>query len=187
MRRNDSHSHTAQHLILGALAGTIVGAVAAAILSSEQCKGLICDAYHQAEQKVSETVHNLGETSHDLAGRFFPQKRSTQSLNLTIGAIAGGILGIATVALLTGYSTKDIRKQVVHTFKSLSNKAHHLEGQASDAVENIEEKISSWIHLAKKLLHNVQDNYSTKNNSHAIDKILDLASVATHFLQNLRK
>jgi gas vesicle protein len=184
MGKNHHNSNTAQNLLLGALAGTILGAAAAAILSSDKCKGLICDAYHQAEESIYDKVNQLSEKSQELTERFLPSKRKPQTLNLTIGAIAGGILGIAAIALLSGSSAKDLQEQVFHSFKCLSNKAHNLEDQACDAAENLQDKISSWVHTAEKFLNTVQGK---KNHQHPIDKILDFATIAAQFIQSIRK
>lgn len=182
MGRNHE-SHTTQNLLLGALAGTILGAAAAAILSSDKCKGLLCDAYHKAEETLYDKVNQLSEKSQELTEKFLPQKRESQTLNLTIGAIAGGILGIAAIALLSGHSPKDIQEHVAHSFKCLSNKARDLECQACHAAENIEDKISSWVNTAQSLLHTVQG----KKSQRPIDKILDFATIASQFIQSIRK
>jgi len=184
MGKNHHDSHIAQNLLLGALAGTIIGAAAAAIFSSEKCKGLIYDAYHQAEETICDRVNQLSEKSQELTERFLPRKRQPQTLNLTIGAIAGGILGIAAIALLSGHSAKEFQEQVCHSFKCLSNKAKDLEEQACDVAENLEDKISTWVHTAQKFLNTIQGK---KSHQHPIDKVLDLAAVATQFIQSIRK
>lgn len=198
MTKNNYHStNTGQNILLGVLAGTVVGAIAAALIGSKKGKEIrdsLYDACQNASKKVSCVAESLGDKSHEISDTFLNRNHHpSDPLNLTIGAIAVGILGISAVAFLASDSAKGIREQAIHSFESLSHKAHDFQDMAHSAAENVENSLSSWVKKINNLINNFSEkefNYSKKNgasNSQTIDKILDLAVVAAQVFQTLKK
>lgn len=196
-RNHQSTSHANQNILLGVLAGTIVGAIAAAVISSPKGKEIredLFDAYQDASKKVSSAAQNLSEKSHEFSDRFLHRNhRPSENLNLTIGAIAGGVLGISAIVFLTSDSAKGIREQVVHSFECLSDKAHDFEDMAHSAAESFEGNVASWVKKVDKLINafNEKDFSHSKRNGTSghqpLDKILDWAVVAAQLFQSLKK
>lgn len=198
-KNNQSTSSANQNILLGILAGTIVGAIAAAVVNSSKGKEIredLFDAYNDASKKVSSAAQHISEKSHELSDRFLHRNHNMpeKNLNLTIGAIAGGILGISAIVFLSSDSAKGLREQVVHSFECLSDKAHELEDRAHSTAESLENNISSWVKKVDKLINTFQEknfNYSKKSASHSdnqpLDKILDWAVAAAQLFQSLKK
>lgn len=196
-RNHESHSDETRNILLAVLAGSVVGALTAAVIGSakgEALKEELHDVYNLASRKVSNAAQMMGEKTHDITDRFLgrPQKH-TDHLNLVIGAIAGGILGVSTIVFLSGKSAKGIRKQAFHSFECLSDKAHCLEDKLHTTAGKLEENISYWVNKAGKVINafNEDPGYQSKKNGlrneGPLDKILDWALVAAQVVQSFKK
>jgi gas vesicle protein len=193
MARNHHESNN-KHLLFGILAGTVVGAVAAAVVNSQRGRAFredLYDAYHNASQRVNDAAHSLSEKTYDLSNRFTHKKHQpADHTNLTIGAIAGGILGISAILFLSSESSKGIRERLAETIETLSDKAHTFEDMAHDAAENFEDRISPWVHRVESFVNSFNGNEckSKKNGINPqFDKILDWAVTAAQVYQSLKK
>lgn len=193
MARNH-REYTNNHLLFGILAGTVVGAFAAAVVNSKRGREFredLYDAYHNASQRVSDAAHSLSEKTHDFSTRFTHKKHEpADRTNLTIGAIAGGILGISAILFLSSESSKGIRDRIADTIETLSDKAHSFEDMAHDAAESFEDRISPWVHKVETFINSFNGNgYRSRKNgiNQQFDKILDWAVTAAQVYQSLKK
>lgn len=183
-------------LLLGILAGTVVGAIAAAVTCTKKGREFredLSDAYHNAGKRISNAANTFSERTHDLSDRYLTRNhRAPNHTNLAIGAIAGGILGISTIVFLTSDSAKGIRKQMAHTFETMTNKRHTFEDMAHSAVDRFGENISPWVHKIETVI-NTLNEIGKPSKKHAesshepLDKILDWASVAAQLYHSLKK
>lgn len=198
MTKNNHHHSSGhnQNVLLGVLAGTVIGAITAAVISTKgkEIRNHLHDAYDYASEKYADAADSINESAHGISDRFFHKnKRSANHSNMAIGAIAGGILGISAILYLTtGNSSKSLRDRVAHSFESLTDRAHAYQDMAHDAVDSVGENISPWLDKIEKLVCAFTDkkiNQTRKNlsNNHTIDNILDWALTAAHVFQSLKK
>jgi gas vesicle protein len=194
MAKNQGSSNN--HIMLGILAGTVVGAIAAAVVGTKKGRGFredLTDAYHNAGKKISNAANTFSERTHDLSDRYLSRNhRSPNRTNLAIGAIAGGILGISTIVFLTSDSARGIRKQMVHSFETMTNKRQSFEDMAHSAVESFGENISPWMHKIETVINTLNEigkpsKRHAESSSQPLDKILDWASVAAQLFHSLKK
>lgn len=193
MARHNHESNRNQNILLGIAAGTIVGALTAALVSSkgkEIREGLL-DAYHHAGHSVQDAVHNFADTSQSFSDRFLQRQRKPSNLNLTAGAVAGGLLGITAIILLSSKSAKGIRSQFLQSCERLSEKAHDWEDMAQHAAENLEGYVSPWIKKAQTILTALQEKddsyFHNGKRQKPLDKILDFASAAAQLVQSFKR
>jgi gas vesicle protein len=195
MARHQQESLNGQNILLGIAAGTVVGALAAFAFSTKgkDIREGIRDAYHHAGDAVNQAINNFSESSQSLSDRFLSRQRKPQHLDLTVGAIAGGILGISAILFLNSESAKGIRSHICESCEQLSDKAQDWQEFAQDAVENLEDKISPWIQKAQAVLNAIHDadSFHHSNNGTGkhkpIDKILDFVSTAAQLVQSFKK
>lgn len=194
----NQQSMTSSNVLLGILAGTVVGAIAAAVASSSRAKGLkddLCDAYNDASKKIGKNARHFSDKTHSFTDRFLNPHHSEKNLTVTIGAIAGGIIGLSALAFLaTSDSAKGVREQVVNSFETMTDKAHCLEDIACNAANSIEENVTPWIHKVTCFLDTLNEAASSHrskkssfNGHEPIDKILDWAVVAAQLFQSFKK
>lgn len=187
--QNNSNSN----ILLGVLAGTIVGALAAAAGTSQRGKKFredLYDSYQDASKKFSNATHDFAERTHGLSDRFLHRNhRSSNHKNLTIGAIAGGILGISAIIYLASDSAKGIRHKMLHSFENITDKTHSIE----DIADRFGEKITPWVKKAGRFIDSLNENEHSHSRNYAssngttLDKILDWAVIAAHTFQSLKK
>jgi len=193
MLKGNGHSNS--NILIGILAGTVVGAVTAAAICSPKTKELtedLVDTFERMGKKVSGAAQHLSESAYDLPSRFLGNnKQSRSQRNMTIGAIAGGILGLSAIVFLSSRSAKDIRKQIFRTFDVLRSTDHPFEDIAHFAAERFGNNITPWMKKVEKFLNAINENeyfHSKKQkNNHPFDKILDWAVAAAQTYQSFKK
>ena len=192
-REEQEHSGTSNGLLIGLLAGTVVGVVTAALWNTPKAKNIkdnISTLYDDASEKIQEFSHQI---HHEKS------PRSSKNLNIAIGAIAGGILGVSAIYLMTSQSAKGVRQQLAHTFESLTERAQdfadNLENGAQNVTETCDDQIHVWVNAVQKFIDLLNSPSQThhvhrKNENHtfpSIDKILDWAVIGARLFQSLKK
>lgn len=196
-KNNQTTSDGNRHILTGLLVGTIVGAIAAALIGSPKGKEIREDLYHScadASKKVCNAAQALSEKSHDLSDRFLGcNHRSSHNLNLIIGAVAGGIIGVSAIIFLTSESTKSLRDQVTHSFECISSQAKDFEDAAHSTADSLQENAACWVKKVDRLINILNEkkfSQSKKEDSayhEPLNKILDWAVVAAQLFQSLKK
>lgn len=193
-----NHHHSSGHnqnVLLGVLAGTVIGAITAAVISTKgkEIKNHLHDAYDYAAEKYADAADSINESAHGISDRFFHKKKpSPDRSNVAIGAVAGGILGISAILYLTSNSSKSLRDRVAHSFENLTDRAHAYQDMAHDAVDSVGENISPWLDKIEKLVcaftdKKISQTKKSLSSNHTIDNILDWALTAAHVFQSLKK
>ncbi|HEV8051014.1 MAG TPA: YtxH domain-containing protein [Parachlamydiaceae bacterium] len=192
--RNTSNNNQNQNILFGVLAGTLIGAVTAVMMSS---KGKVIrdglhDAYDYASEKYEDAADSINESAHDISDRFLHRKQPSDNTNLAIGAVAGGILGISAIIFLTSNSGKGLREKMVHSFENITDKAHSYQDMAHSAVDSMEENISPWLNTIEKLVcaftdKKMKQTKKSLSSNNTLDNILDWAVVAAQVFQSLKK
>lgn len=188
MTKREESASPSHGVLVGLLAGTVVGVVTAALWNNPRIKDNLSDMYEDASEKIHEFSH-----------QFEKSPRSPKNLNIAIGAIAGGILGVSAIIFLTSNSAKGIRQQLAHTFESLTERAQEfaedVEDGAQNVAETVDDQIKVWVKAVQKFVNILNSPSQTqqihrKNENHTfppIDKILDWAVIGARLFQSLKK
>lgn len=180
------------NVLLGILAGGVVGALTAAAVTSRRGRELreeLYGAYHDAGKKLSHATHNFTDRAHGFTDKFLNRNNhNAKYRNLTIGAVASGILGLSALLYLSSDAGKGVRRKMQHTFQNITD--HSLEDIAHFTIDRVGEKISPWIQKAEKFIDAIHENdsgYSRRSsNGTTLDKVLDWAVVAAQTIQSLK-
>lgn len=207
MRKNGSvRSVSNQTIVGGVLLGTALGA-AAAFLFSQRGKGvrknlakMCCDLSDQAQDLAHQVVEKSGEWSHEVSDLFgSTNNRSHSQLNWIIGGIAGSVLGLSALVLLTHDSAKDVRQTLldnVHCWtKKTSKFAGSLGESAHGVAENLEDKVHCWVNVAQKFIDSINGYAKTavkkvdeiSDGDSTLDKVVDWAAFGIRLYQSLKK
>lgn len=195
MARNH-YNNSGSNILLGLIAGTVVGAIAAAVANSprtQEFKEDVADAFNKASKKVSGAVHAISDSSNEFSDRFFHRHQHKPNHHLTIGAIAGGVLGLSTLLFLSSNASKGFRKTIIHSMETMREKAHPFEDIAHIAAERFGENIAPWMKKVERFLSAINENEIIHNKKHrssespTFDKILDWAVAAAQTYQSFKK
>ncbi len=208
MRKQESFHVSNQTIVGGVLIGTALGALTAFLMSNsgrhvrQNLSKMCCDISEQAQDIAHHIAKKSEEVSEQVSERLFNNgnsRHTPQHLNLIIGSIAGGILGISAIAFLTHDSTKDVRKNLLKNFQSFTNKtykmADNLEETAHDVAENFEEHVTSWVKTAQKFIDTLngcaktacEKSHLSEVTDSTVDKVVDWASFGIRLYQSLKK
>lgn len=171
------------NLLIGAAAGSVLGATTALLFapeSGEELRQDICDAYCDASDKAKGIAHQVIDRANETAkgaSPFLPRRHSHSNRNLLIGALGGTLLGV-TAYLLLNSKEGDIGtlagkiKRVKHSAKKNLNSwmqtanevvqslSQHIEGQDEDEDEDEHphqgSNLMDWAIFGLKLLQNVK-------------------------------
>lgn len=189
--------HSSKNLLLGLIGGTIVGAIAAAVVSSpktQEFKEGLVDAFNNASHKFSGAIESFGDSSsHGFSDRFFHRNQHIHNRNLTIGAIAGGVLGLSAILFLSSNSGKGVRKQIAYSIDAIREKAHPFEDIAHLAAERFGTNIAPWMKKVEKFLSAINENdeyipqKNRKSSENPLDTILDWAVTAAQTYKSFKK
>lgn len=184
----------------GILIGTIVGATAALLSNPKARKAIknqLCTLSENAQDFANGMAEKSGVVTQGISDHFFNKKAAhNQQLNLLIGSIAGGILGISAAVLLSSESAKGACYSLVQGFDTVAQKTKELgeniEEKTHDVVENVEDRICSWVKVAQKFLNNVNGNSSKakafgKKEGDTFDSVLNWALLGIRLFQGLKK
>jgi gas vesicle protein len=188
--------NSSKNILLGLIGGSIVGAIAAVVVNSpktQEFKEHLVDAFNNASQKVTGAVHTLGESSSQgISERLFHRNQHpSYNRNLTIGAIAGGIIGLSAILFLSSDSGKGIRKQIIHSIDVIREKAHPFEDIAHIAAEHFGTNIAPWMKKVESFLSAINENeyiqHKKYRESPIFDKIIDWAVTAAKTYEGFKK
>lgn len=174
-KRKISHftpPESAKQMVLGAVAGSIVGAGTALLLapkSGEDLREDINDTYQDLKEDFKEGIIQQGENLMKNSG--WSSKSSSSNTNILIGGIAGGILCAAAVYLLTQKSRKS-------------------SGLIS---EDFKERAGSFINGAKSVLSNVvetldegEERIQKASSNSNVDDIVELVTIGLKLFQSFK-
>ena len=218
MRKHQNHkprrkvSTTNDHLtklLLGVAAGGLVGAGAAFFLASRQEETFqdnLADAYKSVRSKAQNyakkginSVSDYAETIKDKANDFLESsyENSGSTTTILLGALGGGILGIATILLLSPETGKEIRDDLAEAYEKTTDLASHLSKTGKNAAENLSS--IDWVDLAKTVLQTVTNNIQSEDVRHGVEEefeevgartnipeILKFATMGLHLWQNVK-
>jgi gas vesicle protein len=196
--------------VVGTLvAGGLLGVAAALLLTTKKGQEIqdgISDFYHDASDKFDDlsdqVIEKSTQVSKGITDKFCcAQPRCQKNLNLVIGGIAGGVLGIVAALAISGERLEDFRNHVAHTFEDLSGKAHDIgEGVGEKAhhfAENLEDQVSYWTNVAHQVIGMVKgDEGKSESFAHKSSKsrvrpnlehFLDWAALGVRLFQSIRK
>jgi len=200
-RKETSYISENPLLIGGVIAGSLLGVGAALLLTTKKGQEIqdnLCCMYNDASDKMEDISDRIVEKSSQytnaLTGKF-QKKRSQNHLNLAIGGIAGGVLGIIAAMTLTGDSLDDLRSHVVTTFEDLSEKAsdftEDVSEKAEDLAETLQGQINYWSSLANQVICAVKGEGSCKsskaNGKPNLGQFVDWATLGVRLFQSIRK
>lgn len=180
----------------GVLIGTALGALTVFMLNSKtgkKVKDNITDLYGDVAEKAQDWSHNMSEKSQEYADMLAGKKKKNSKNILIVGAIAGGIIGVTAAVLFTTESGKDAKNALLHTFQSLTDKTHNIanniQNTTQDVVENLEDRVSSWVKIAQKLVKNLDQKvpHHEIEEGITIDKVLDWTILGIRLFQSLKK
>jgi gas vesicle protein len=180
MSRNHHRNSSKKNLLLGILAATAVGGIAAAIAGTKKGREFredLYDAYNNANKKLTRTANTF--SNRYLNGNHHSNKNRT----LAIGAITGGLLGLTAMMLMSGKS-KGFKQKMMESFDSLADKAHSFHDLASDQWD---ENIAPWVNKIGTLIESMNEQEEKHSGNQPFDRILDLASAAAQLYQSFKK
>ena len=182
-KKHVCQNNHSQILLLGLIAGGLIGAGTALVLAPKNGKQLrknlidACQGFSDKTGEIKENLFEQGEELLEAAQQWSKKKKiSPTSSQLALGGIAGCALG-AAVALFLANKSKD---------------------EDSSYFPDISSKVESWTTNAKSVvdtLHGFLNEGNAKKRTAAHDEsdgspfheIMDLASIGLRLFQNLKQ
>lgn len=185
MRRNgESPSFSKKEGLIGiAIVGSLIGAAAAFLLatnSGKKLKNNMREIYNNMSDEVEHFTHKA-------------KRKQPRNLNLIIGGIAGGILGISAIVLFSNKSARrGLRENLAHSVKYLTDKSaefvEDIEEAAEGTFDNLEERVTPWIKVAQEFVNTVNGSQKSRRHGHStINTVADWAGLGIRLFQNLKK
>jgi gas vesicle protein len=206
MESNACSQNHLNNLLISATAGTIIGATTALLFAPKSGRRLRDDIYRTYEdlsekgqdlmddvvergQKAADTASDYAEDIKNSASNLFGSTTQDNSnTNLLIGAIGGGVLGLAAVLFLLQSRNQEngdegLLNKINKAGKLAKKNSAHWVETARDLLETISSKVSEPLQHNGSVSHEdeSEDSHSTLHN------VMDLASVGFKVWQNMKK
>lgn len=199
-----SNPHISHHHLVSAAAGGLLGLTAALLLapkSGHKLRRQISRAFEDFSDRGHDFAEDVYERGHDAASNAMDyakgsaahlmsrvSKRPSRSgTSLVVGAISGGILGIATALMLAQReeeSTEGFASKLREAGKSAKENLQSFNWMdtAKDIVDTIKTKVSPHNHNGTH--HHYEEE---EEEGHGFHDLFELASLGFRLWQNIKK
>lgn len=182
-----SQSLHSQRLVMGLIAGGLIGAGAALILTPKSGKQLrrhlsdVCQNLAETTDEIKESLLQRGEEFIDSAQEWTKSPQSPSTISLAIGGITGCALG-ATIAILISHQNEKTCTNPRNHFKEASRFSHDIGLKAQTWISNAK----SFVDTMHDVLHTEEAESKPTSGSSPIHEILELASLGARLFQNFK-
>lgn len=184
LNRNHS-SDQVSSMLIGAAAGSVLGATTALLLapeSGEELRQDICDAYYDMSDKAKEMAHDVAERANERAkgavAPYLKRNHSHTNRNMLIGALGGTLLGVTAYLLMS-------KKEA-----DLSTIASRIKLVRHSAKKNL----NSWMQTANEVVQSLSQHLAEKDEDEDEDEhpnqgsnLMDWAIFGLKLLQNVKR
>lgn len=171
-------------LVIGAVAGGVIGAVAALLMApktGDRLRQDICDMYDDVTDKTTHfadsvskkgraAVKSVSDQTCDWADKakcladdircwVHGEEEDTQMRDLVIGGIAGIVIGATAGLLLAPKAGSDFRQDIVDTYEDVNDKAHEMAGMVArrgkSFAKDANDRAHEWLEFAKDVVDQI--------------------------------
>lgn len=197
------HNLHTKEFIVGAAVGSLLGSVAALLITPTTGKKLrdgICGTYCDFTDKTNDLAKrgrsiakDIGCHTCDWAGKaksvvdgatktvrgWVGEKEEEEqtSKDLLIGGLIGGVLGAAVALMLAPKSGEDFRQDIADTYEDMSERTHEFADDVTKRGKAFANRTSSrankWYALAQDIVNGFSDDVHEKGED-IIDHVKDL-------------
>lgn len=209
MRRYREPSMNQASIAGGLLLGSAMGAAAIFLTKTYKGKAILRNLSYALQEISARTKEASMQMSAQAAKgcpisqRLFRREeyaKKEEGMNLALGGVVGGALGLAAAYLLTSDSSKGLRENLADNLQCLSEKtqgfAQDFHENAKDVADTLEERFGGWVDVAQRFIDNLNANAQSQIGSakrrfleedHSFDKVVDWAALGIRLYQSLKK
>lgn len=173
------YSNNVSQMVIGAAAGCVLGAAAAYFLTPQNARHKLTrgldDIYDKISDVAEEYTHgaiekgqnvyssakDTMENIYEAAANAFSRNGKISNKNLVLGILGAGLLGASAVYFAAQNSSKQ-----------------GIMGQL---------KAGKWSDIAQNVIETVSDKLHEKEGSHAVQNVMDWASMGLNLWQEIKK
>ncbi len=187
MKSKHSESNGSTNFLVGAVAGGLIGTVAALLLAPKKGEELRQDL-HNGYHEVDDKLHCLLNDNKS--------KKETHPKDFVWGGILGGVAGACAGLLLAPKSGQALRKELREKCDQIGDISEQLADVVSEKSKTIANSVSSqareWADKAKDVIHQVEEEgeelqSGVGNVAQHINEALKWVELGTKIWQNVKK